>query len=109
VNNIVGFYRLIKLILKFDDNKKHLQRVTILSINPLYPSKSINFKFIQSIQDYIVNHQWVFSLNLQLDFPNLLSSIQTATIPFNEVEDKRIWMPNDKGVLTLKTTYSFKA
>jgi hypothetical protein len=62
------------------------------------------------MQDYIVNHQWILPLNLQLVFPNLLSSIQTATIPFNEVEDKRIWMPNDKViVLTLKTTYSFKA
>jgi hypothetical protein len=62
------------------------------------------------MQDYIVNHQWILPLNLQLVFPNLLlSSILTATIPFNEVEDMRIWMPNDKVVLTLKTTYSFKA
>jgi ribonuclease HI len=61
-----------------------------------------------TVSDYLSNGCWNIPSQLQLEFSNLLSLVNQATIPLEQCQDSLLWKHTDSGCLELKEAYSFK-
>ncbi|GAU35044.1 hypothetical protein TSUD_30100 [Trifolium subterraneum] len=60
------------------------------------------------VSDFIQNHQWHLTPEIEGSFPNLRQIVEKVTIPLEHKPDALAWRDSDFGDLSLKQTYLFK-
>jgi hypothetical protein len=61
-----------------------------------------------SLNNYILNHQWNISEDLNTQFPGLRNLVMQVTISEEAQTDKLVWKHNSTGDLSSKEAYEFK-
>jgi hypothetical protein len=60
------------------------------------------------VSDFIQNHQWHLTPEIEDNFPNLRQIVEKVTIPLEHKPEALAWRESDSGDLSLKQAYLFK-